>query len=154
MLIFLSFFFTAILCKIFKSYRQQAIWYTVAVYKSTVPTRSARCKEVFHDVTSSSSNNASAGNFKAFISHSLELTEILLNISNHRCSGSKLSMRKDFPAFIRMLKQPWALISVFYRTCPNCIWYSLHFRFFITFVAINVALLQPLLGAKTSHGGP
>ncbi|XP_066914478.1 serine/threonine-protein kinase ATR-like isoform X3 [Clytia hemisphaerica] len=90
----------AILCKIFKSYHQQAIWYTVAVYKSTVPMRSSRCKEVFQDVISSNSN------LKSFIQQSLELTEMLLTISNQKCSGSKLSMRKDFPTLVRMLKNP------------------------------------------------
>lgn len=92
--------FSEILCKIFFSYKQQAMWSIVAVSKSTVTMRSDRCKEILRDISRQKSD------LKFFISHSLELTDMLLNICNHRCGNKdlKLSMKKDFPTLVKMLK--------------------------------------------------
>jgi len=90
-----------IICKIFASYKQQAIWSLVAVSKSSFPTRSERCREIFHEVCKQEPS------FKKFIAHSLDLTDQLLDVCNRRCSKeTKLYMNKDFPTLIKLLANP------------------------------------------------
>lgn len=88
----------SIICKIFAVYKEQAIWSMVAVYKSSINTRSERCKVIFQEMSSADHR------LKQFISHCLELTDHLLNICNRRVlKENKLSMARDFPALVRLL---------------------------------------------------
>ena len=88
-----------IICKIFRSYKHQAIWSLVAVSKSSYPTRSGHCKEIFHEVCC---DNIA---IKRFVKHSLELTDRLLEVSNRKCGSkeTKLYMKRDFPTLVRLL---------------------------------------------------